>query len=232
MPQQLPLPFAFNTVDGFEQFHPGSNAEAVTHLRRCAEGLGEPLIFLWGGPGQGKTHLLHACCREAHEHGQTVSYLPLLALKDFGGGALEGLEIQQLVCLDDLESIAGNDGWEHALFALFNRLRDADHRLVVAAKVPPAELPIMLPDLKTRLGWGLTLALRPLSDEDTLAALSLHAGTLGLELPSRVGRFLLRRHHRDLPGLCRLLEQLDQATLAAKRKLTVPFVKNYLEGKR
>jgi DnaA family protein len=232
MPRQLPLPFAFNAVDGFEEFHAGGNAETVTHLRRCAEGLGESLIFLWGGQGQGKTHLLHACCREAHERGQTVSYLPLLALKDFGGSALEGLELQQLVCLDDLESVAGMDKWEHALFELFNRLRDADHRLVVAAKVPPADLPIMLPDLKTRLGWGLTLALRPLSDEDTLLALSLHAGTLGLELPPPVGRFLLRRYHRDLPGLCCLLEQLDQATLAAKRKLTVPFVKTYMEGKR
>ena len=231
MPQQLPLRFAFNAEHGFGEFHPGCNAETVCHLRRCAQGVGEALIFLWGEEGLGKTHLLHACCREAHQGGQTVSYLPLGTLRDYGGAVLDDLDQQQLVCLDDLDCLAGNEDWEHTLFRLFNRLRELNHRLIVSARVPPAELPLHLPDLKTRLGWGLTLMLRPLSDEDKLAALHLHARTLGLELPPQVGRFLLSHYRRDLPSLCRLLEQLDHATLAAKRRLTIPFLKTYLEGK-
>lgn len=228
MPRQLTLPFAFNPELGFDQFHPGVNAEPVRHLRQTAAGRGERLIFLWGGPGTGKTHLLNACCREAAGRSRTISYLPLDLLMAWDSGVLEGLEHQDLVCLDEIDRIAGDPAWEAALFVLFNRIRDRNRDLIVAARVPPGELPIRLPDLKTRLGWGLTLRLQALTDEDKLAVLELQARTLGLDLPPQVGRFLLAHCPRDLPALRRLLNQLDQASLATKRRLTVPFVKTFL----
>lgn len=227
--RQIPLPFAFNPEHGFEEYYPGGNAEAVQHLRRAASGIGEPLVFLWGEEGLGKTHLLHAYCREAHRAGRAVSYLPLRVLQEYGGEVLEGLETQDAVCLDDLNSIAGDAEWEQALFNLFNRLRDAGHGLVIAAETPPDGLPILLPDLKTRLSWGLTLLLRPLSDADKLSALRLRAKLLGLEVSPAVGRFLMSNYRRDLSGLMELLDLLDRATLAAKRKLTIPFLKTLLE---
>ncbi len=229
MIRQIPLPFAFNPELGFEEYHPGCNAEAVSHLRRAALGLGDRLIFLWGDAGLGKTHLLHACCRDAHRAGLAVSYLPLGNLRECGAEVLEGLGELDLVCLDDLEGIIGDASWETGLFELFNRLRDAGHGLIVSAQAPPGELAFILPDLKTRLSWGLTLLLRPLSDTDKLAALFLRAKVLGLELPPQVGRFRLSTQSRDLPDLMELLEKLDRATLAAKRKLTIPFLKTYLE---
>lgn len=229
MIRQLPLPFAFNPELGFEEYHPGCNAEAVSHLRRAALGLGERLIFLWGDSGLGKTHLLHACCREAHRAGLAVSYLPLQNLRECGVEVLEGLGDQALVCLDDLDAVIGDASWENGLFELFNRLRDCGHGLIVSAHAPPAELEFLLPDLKTRLSWGLTLLLRPLTDADKLAVLFLRARVLGLDLPPQVGRFLLSTQSRDLPDLMELLGKLDRATLAAKRKLTIPFLKTYLE---
>jgi DnaA family protein len=227
--RQLPLPLAFNPEHDFEEYYPGGNAEAVGHLRNAAQGEGEPFIYLWGKAGLGKTHLLHACCREAHRVGLAVSYIPLRALQEYGGEVLDELEEQDLVCLDDLESVAGDEKWEQALFDLFNRLRDAGHGFIISARTLPGELPLVLPDLKTRLSWGLTLLLRDFSDADKIAALTLRAKLLGLELPPPVGRFLLSNCRRDLPGLMELLEQLDQATLAAKRKLTIPFLKAFFE---
>ena len=229
MIRQIPLPLAFDPEYDFDEFHPGANGEAVAHLLKAATTATEPLIYLWGESGQGKTHLLQACCRRAHQFGHSVSYLPLPTLKEHGPGILEGLEAQKLVCLDDIDSVAGQPQWEAGLFSLFNQLRDQRHPLFVSAAMPPAELPMLLPDLKTRLGWGLTLMLRPLSDEDKLQALSLQAKALGLSLSAPVGRFLLARYRRDLPSLRKLLIQLDHATLAAKRKLTIPFLKAYLE---
>lgn len=229
MSRQIPLPFAFNPEHGFEEYYPGINAEAVAHLQRAAQGQGEPLIFLWGEAGLGKTHLLHAYCRDAHRAGQSVSYLPLRVLQEYGGEVLEGLEAQDAVCLDDVGAVAGDAEWEQALFNLFNRLRDRGHGLVVSADLPPDSLPIALPDLKTRLSWGLTLLLRPLDDADKLAALCLRARLLGLEVSPAVGRFLMGNYRRDLPGLMELLALLDRATLAAKRKLTIPFLKTLLE---
>ena len=229
MSEQLPLPFFFNPEHGFEEYYPGCNAEAVDHLRRAASGRGEPLVFLWGEAGVGKTHLLHACCRDASRAGLFVSYVPLWLVRDYGGGMLEGLEDQHLVCLDDLDAVAGDAAWEQALFGLFNRLRDAGHGLIVTAEAPPDAMAIHLPDLKTRLSWGLTLLLRPLADADKLSALALRGRQLGLDIPPAVGRFLLGNYRRDLPGLLELIGHLDIATLAAKRKLTIPFLKNFLE---
>lgn len=228
-PRQLPLSLAFNPQHGFAQFHSGANAEAVEHLRRCARGEGEAYIFLRGDSGAGKTHLLHSCCAEAQQCDLNVSYLPLADLIDHGAGILEGQEGQELVCLDDVEVVAKHADWERGLFELFNRLREGGRRLIVSSRIAPTELPLELPDLKTRLSWGLTLWLRPLDDEDLLSSLALQARALGLELPAPVGRFLLHHCRRDPANLRHHLEQLDIATLAAKRKLTIPFLKTYLE---
>ncbi len=228
MIRQLPLPLALNPEHDFEEYHPGGNAEAVDHLRRAARGQGEPFIYLWGRTGLGKTHLLHACCRGAHRAGLAVSFVPLRALQEYGGAVLDGLEEQALVCLDDLDAVAGDEHWESALFDLFNHLRDAGRGFIVSAQVPPGELSLVLPDIKTRLAWGLTLMLREFSDADKIAALTLRARLRGLQLPPPVGRFLLSNCRRDLPGLMDLLDQLDRATLAAKRKLTIPFLKSFL----
>jgi DnaA family protein len=230
MSRQIPLPFAFPTEHGFEEFYPGGNAEAVQHLHRAAEGrTPQPLIFLWGEAGLGKTHLLHAYCRAAHRSGRAVSYLPLAVMQDYGGAVLDGLEEQDAVCLDDLQAVVGDAEWEQALFNLFNRLRDAGKSLVVAADAPPDALAVELPDLRTRLSWGLTLRLRPLDDDGKLAAVGLRAQQLGLVVSPAVGRFLMSNYRRDLPGLMELLDLLDRATLAAKRKLTIPFLKAFLE---
>lgn len=231
MLQQKPLPLAFNIEHEFKDFYPGSNAETIDHLRQCARGSGEFLIFIWGEQGLGKTHLLQACCKEAHDAGRTVSYLPFKSLKGASIEILEGLENQQLVCLDDIDAIGPNPEWEVSLFELFNQLKEREHQLIVSAKTPPAKLPIQLQDLKTRLSWGLTLMLKHLNDEDKIAALTLQAEALGLVLSPKVGQFLLSHHKRDLNDLRQLLKELDQASLSVKRKLTVPFIKKYLDKK-
>jgi len=226
---QLPLQLTFNDQMGFDQYHPGGNREAVSLLERCARGEGEPFIYLWGEAGTGKTHLLQACCRSAHRAGDTVASLPLRELMAYPPDILQGLESVGLVCIDDIQALCGNEPWELGVFHCYNRLRDSGTRLIVASRLPPSRLPVRLKDLRTRLAWGLTLQLHPLDDEDKLRALQMRARHLGLELTTQVARFLLSRYPRDLPSLWRLLDRLDHATLAAKRRLTIPFLKQYLE---
>lgn len=229
-PAQLPLGLVLDRDAHFDNFFPGPNAAAVHALRECADGGEQPLIYLWGGVGSGKTHLLQAACQAVAAGGAAVAYVPLRQADDWRPEVLEGLENMALVCLDDLEAVAGRRDWELALFGLFNRLREANHGLAVAAVAGPADIGLQLPDLVSRLGWGGVFHLRPLSDDDKLQALSLRARARGLELPAEVGNYLLRRFARDMPGLYRMLEKLDQASLAAQRRLTVPFVKQVLGG--
>lgn len=230
MSEQIPLHFEFQADKTFATFYPGAHAEIVAHLKNTAAGYGERQIFLWGDRGSGKSHLLQACCQEAHRQQHSSFYLDLAASLP-GPEILEGLDEFDLICLDNIETIAGHGDWEHALFHFYNRSRENAHHLIIGSLLPPGELPIALPDLKTRLAWGLTLHLQPYSEQDKIALLAFKAKQLGFEVPPQVARFLLSHYARDLPSLWTLLDELDRETLAAKRKLTVPFIKHVLENK-
>ncbi len=226
---QLPLPAFFVPRATFDQFWPGGNEELIHSLRSAAMGSGEPLLFLWGPPESGKSHLLQAACHCAHRQGRTVSYLPMRELRPGSLEIFDGLEEQHLVSIDDIELILGEPSLERALFVLYNALRERGHSLLVTAGGPPGDLPTQLPDLRSRWGWGVVYRIKPLNEEDTLAALDLCARELGLELTDGVKRFLMARCRRDLGFLRRLLAELDQASLAAQRKVTIPFIKRILE---
>jgi DnaA family protein len=225
---QLPLGIALRVGADLEGFHAGANAQALRAVEGIASDPGEAFVYLWGPAGVGKSHLLQAACGAAGRASRRAGYLPLAGIGELGPAILEGWEHLDLVCLDDLEAVAGNPDWEQALFHLFNRLRDENHQLLVAARNSPAANGIQLADLASRLTSGLTVRMEPLGDDDLLAALALRAERLGLELPEDTARYLLRRFRRDMRHLCDLLDRLDQASLAAQRRLTVPFVRGVL----
>jgi DnaA family protein len=225
MTVQLPLGLALNDSATFANYYPQPNAAPVHALQACAAGAEPAVVYLWGAPETGRTHLLQAACHAAAAGGGSVAYLPLGGADELQPEMLEGLESMALVCLDDLDRIAGSEPWEMALFSLFNHLRELGGHLAVSAIGRPQDLGLQLPDLVSRLGWGAVFRLRPLDDDQKLAALTLRARGRGLELPPEAGRYLLRRYARDMSALYGLLEQLDQASLAAQRRLTVPFIK-------
>ncbi|MGZ8137244.1 MAG: DnaA regulatory inactivator Hda [Methylococcaceae bacterium] len=228
MAEQLPLTFEFTANQTFNDFFPGSNQEIVNHLQNCVAGLGEQQIFLWGKSGLGKSHLLQACCQQAHIYGLSAFYFALSATQLPDPALLAGLDKFDLVCFDNIDHIAGDPVWELAFFNFFNQHRGSGHRLIMSASCAPDQLVIQLPDLKTRLNWGLTLKIKPLADDESIAALSFKADQMGFEISQQAGRFLLTHFDRDLSSLWALLERLDKASLAAQRKLTIPFLKKIL----
>jgi DnaA family protein len=228
MARQLPLDFEFRGNQTFNDFFPGDNQEIVTHLQRCVAGLGEQQIFLWGKMGQGKTHLLQACCHEAQKQNLGSFYFDLSNAGQPNPSIMKGLDEFDVVCFDNIECIAGNAAWELAFFNFFNKHRERGHKLIVSASSAPNEIAIELPDLRTRLNWGLTLKIQPLTDSDRIEALIFKAYQMGFEIAPPAGRFLLTHYDRDPASLWALLEKLDKASLAAKRKLTLPFLKQIL----
>ena len=227
--KQLPLQFEFRANQTFEDFFPGNHLEVLNHLQNASVGLGERQVFIWGLSGLGKSHLLQACCHRAQNAGLSSFYFSLSALELPDPELLTGLEMFDVVCFDNMDQIAGNTSWEEAFFNFFNRHRDQDHSLIMSANCAPNQIAIQLPDLKTRLNWGLTLKLQPLSDTDKIKALIFKADKMGFQISTQVGHFLLTHYERDLPSLWLLLTKLDQASLAAKRKLTIPFLKQILK---
>ncbi|MEX0729286.1 MAG: DnaA regulatory inactivator Hda [Aquisalimonadaceae bacterium] len=225
---QLPLAIRWNDIAGFEQFVPGANIQAVEAVAAAADGVGGGYVYLHGASGTGRTHLLQAACRRCGERGAQAVYLPLEQTDGLDPGLLEGLESLALIAMDDLHLVAGKPNWEEAVFHLYNRVLEAGGRLLISASARPAKLGISLPDLESRLSWGLVHRLQPLSEPELLQALERRALARGLELPADTGRYLISRVPRDAGSLFSLLDRLDQAALAAQRRLTVPFVRRVL----
>ncbi|MCU7930415.1 MAG: DnaA regulatory inactivator Hda [Candidatus Thiodiazotropha sp. (ex Codakia rugifera)] len=224
MPVQLPLSLNIRPSVDFTSFITGRNGEAISRLR-CKL---DPFIYLWGETGSGKSHLLQACCHRAQSEEGQPAYLPFKSEHGLEPVMLEGLEAFSLVCLDDLEVLAGQPEWELAIFNLFNQLRDRGAQLIVACDRPPAQLSLQLADLASRLAWGPCYHLIPLNDDERLELLISSAEKRGMTMSIETASFLLQRTPRDIHFLTLLMDRLDQASLAAQRKLTIPFVREIL----
>ena len=230
--QQLPLGVRLADRAVFESFLPAGNAEALAHARRI--GAGEAgLTWLCGPPSAGKTHLLQAICAAAGRS-RRVGFVPLGELGALGVGVLEGLPQLNCLCIDDLEAVVGRPDWERALFSVLREVGEGGGALVMAARAPPALLEWALADLGSRCAAGAILQLHALDEGEQQQALQLRARLRGLELPEETSRWLQRRLPRDMRRLCGLLDTLDEAALAAQRRLTVPFIREVLgrEGRR
>ncbi|MFL2547376.1 MAG: DnaA regulatory inactivator Hda [Candidatus Rariloculaceae bacterium] len=219
---QIPLPFVLGTHSRFETFVHGSNSVAVDHLRSLGTEHSGEIVWIWGSSGAGKTHLLQALCAEAAE--KRLMYLPLEDALSVGVESLQGLESLDIVVLDDVDALAGDNAWEEALFSLYKQVVSDDVCLVMSSGQSPAGTAFQLPDLASRAAGAVVYQLRPLDDDQSLRALQRHAEARGLDLPDASARYLQTRVSRDMGAICRWLDELDTAALVAKRRLTIPFI--------
>jgi DnaA family protein len=184
-------------------------------------------LFLWGERGSGKTHLLQAACRLAEQSADvSFAYVPLAMAQEVSPALLEGLEGTDLVCIDDIEHICGRPAWENALFALVERLYGARGVLLAAGRTNPVSLNLGLPDLATRLGWGLVYQLHALREIEIVEALQLRARNRGLRMSEKVARYVLHHYPRDARSVFDFLEQIDETSLARQRRVTIPFIRS------
>ncbi len=226
---QLPLNMQLDKSAKFANFFAGGNQLLVDYLQNFLDNTADWLVYLWGAAASGRTHLLQASCHLTESLQQSAVYIPLAEYESFSPAMLDNLEDFSLVLLDDLHMIVGNRDWEEALFHLYNRVHIAQHKLIISADQAPRSLAIRLADLRSRIALATTFRLKSLTDTEKLSLLPSRAMQRGLTLPLDVARFMLHRYSRDLPSLFILFEKLDYASLAEKRKLTIPFLKYVLE---
>ncbi|MFZ5561006.1 MAG: DnaA regulatory inactivator Hda [Pseudomonadota bacterium] len=189
------------------------------------------LLYVHGEPGQGRSHLLAALCGEAERQGLGAVLLPLAELYREDPDLLAGLEGQGLIAFDDVGAIAGRAAWEEALFHFFNRARaSAGCRLVFSAAFLPAQCGFRLPDLVSRLALAPAWVLALPDDESRQALVEGAARRRDLDLEEEVVRYLVARGPREPGRLLALVALLDQHSLMAGRRLTIPFVRQVLEG--
>ena len=222
--EQLVFELAAPEPPSFGNYLPGRNAEALAAVKALAmDGAVETCVVLWGAPGAGKTHLLRAAVGAVEARGDAASFLAepgaLLAL-DPGY-----LASRAMVAVDGLE-LATSDA-QARLFTVFNGLREHGGHLLVASRISLAAASLR-DDLRTRLGWGLVFELTPLSDADKPAALAAYARQRGFRLAEDVMSYLLAHGRRDMATLLGILAALDRHSLATKRPITVPMLRDWL----
>ncbi len=225
--QQLPLSISLRDDATFGNFYPsGENTLVVKSLEQLNPGGDYHLAYLCGLSGCGRSHLLQAVC---HQFPDSV-YLPMAELSDYEPDEVfAALEHQALVCLDDIDSVAGAGNWEEALFHFLNRKMLLGGVVLVSAG-QLAEGLFALPDLVSRLQQGLVLRLSQPGDEDKARIFSWRGRRRGMHIPQEVTNFVLRHYGRDLRQLMRLLDELDVQSLEQKRRVTVPFVRELIES--
>ena len=240
-PVQLALRMRLEPAASFDNFEAGDNEQALAALRRMLvvrapagaahSSLGDFAqlwsVYLCGVSGTGKTHLLEAACRSATQDGLRCAYV-VLSRPGLTATALIGLGDMDLVCLDDLHCAVGHPDWESALFVLYNELEAHGRRLAVASRQPPGALPWTLPDLASRLQAALVVRLKGLDDAGRRAALQAHARARGLSVGEDAADYILARIRQDMFSLMNVLDCLDEAAMAAQRRLSVPFVREVL----
>ena len=220
--EQLTLELAASEPPVFANFVGRTNEEAVTALRRFAGGdLGETGIVLWGAPGSGKTHLLRAAVAAAESAGRPARYFAHPALAEATPFAHRAL-----ICVDDVD--AADATAQARLFTLYNALAMSAGQLAAAARAAPARLHLR-DDLRTRLAHGLVYEILVLADADKRDALTAYASERGFRLPLDVIDYLLVHGRRDMPTLVATIAALDRYSLAAKRPITVPLLREWMQ---
>jgi DnaA-homolog protein len=200
--KQLVLQLAPRPAPSLENFVVGRNAAALAALESLQPAT---CVYLFGEAGCGKTHLLRAL---EGTWLADVDPLPHLTADD----------VQMLDSAQQIE-----------LFNRFNQTRTQRGVFVAAGNVAPLELKLR-EDLRTRLGSGLVFQIHCLSDAEKRDALQRHAEMRGLHLSTEVLNFLLTHLRRDMPTQMRVLDAIDEYSLAAKRLITIPLIREALSS--
>lgn len=226
-PVQLTLGVQLRDEANFSNFFLSAENEALLGKLNSLRP-DDHLIYLWGASGTGRSHLMQALCHQHADAGEAVLYLPLADKQDLHPDILSSTGSLALVCLDDIDTICGDQDWERAVFQLYNSLQETDTQLLVSADSAPQHLSVSLADLQSRLQSGLVFQLATVTDPEKSAILQLRARNRGMELAPQIADYIVQRADRNLNALMAVLDKLDQETLKRGRRLTIPLIKDVL----
>ncbi len=232
----------FNPKNTFDTFVVGNNnnfAYAAALAVAQSPGKSYNPLFLYGGVGLGKTHLLHAIGQHVagHKKGARVAYL---SSEKFTNEYIDGIQNNQLakfrkkyrqtdvLLIDDIQFLAGKERIQEEFFHTFNTLHEAHKQIVLTCDRPASEIQNLEHRLVSRFEWGLVTDLQPPDVEMRLAILNKKAKLMGVELPSEILDFLANRIRTNIRRLEGALIRVASYAGLTGRKLTLEVVEGLL----
>jgi chromosomal replication initiator protein len=234
--------FSFNPKNTFDTFVVGNNnnfAYAAAQAVAQSPGKSYNPLFLYGGVGLGKTHLLHAIGQHVVTNKKTAR-VAYISSEKFTNEYIDGLQNNQLMkfrkkyrqtdvlLIDDIQFLAGKERIQEEFFHTFNALHESHKQIVLTCDRPANEIANLEQRLVSRFEWGLVTDLQPPDIEMRLAILNKKAQIMGVQLPEEIMNFLahrIRTNIRRLEGA--LIRVASYASLTGK-KLTLEVVEGLL----
>jgi DnaA family protein len=227
---QIALPLTFDKQFSFDNFL-SERAEFFTSSLKSAVNFdGESLIGIWGSHDSGKTHLINATAHYARQQSTRFQFYDGFQLMECDPAQFDDFANSEILLVDNLDAICGHQQWEQKFYQLINDCKQGEMTLLFTVSVNPQFLDCTLPDFQSRLSWGLLLQLPIVVDTDIGVVLKFRAELLGIALSKEVISYLLTRYPRHLSAQMEILRQLDEMSLSAKKRVTVPFIKQALSG--
>ena len=222
-PKQLTFPWNKSNKSKFDNFYfESSNIEAKDALLASGD------IFLYGLEKTGKTYLLQSLCNYYFNEGKTSLFMPLKEVSDLGSQITESLESLDLICIDDVDLIAGDNSWEIAIFNLINNCLLTNCRLVFCSSFNPSNIDFVLKDLMSRIKKINHIEIFPVNTNNLPKAIKYIANSRSINLGEREIDYLIRYSERSISNLINIIEKLDDLSMELKRKITVPLIKEVI----
>jgi DnaA family protein len=222
------LPLTFDKQFSFDNFLSEQAEFFTSSLKSSINQIGESLIGVWGGQDSGKTHLINAAAHYARQQSSRFQFYDGLQLMKCDPAQFDDFANCEILLIDNLDAICGLRQWEQKFYQLINACKQGEMTLLFTVSVNPQFLECTLPDFQSRLNWGLLLQLPVMVDADIGKVLKFRAELLGIELSREVITYLLTHYSRHLSAQMSILRLLDKMSLSAKKRVTVPFIKQTL----
>ncbi|MFQ5778276.1 MAG: chromosomal replication initiator protein DnaA [Terriglobia bacterium] len=198
-------------------------------------------LFLYGGVGLGKTHLMQAVGRQVRLRNRTlrVSYL---SAEKFTNEVIHALRFERMVgfrdkyrtvdvlLLDDIQFLAGKERTQEEFFHTFNTLYDAQKQIVISSDAPPKEIPTLEERLRSRFEWGLIADIQPPDLETKIAILMKKAESENVSLSPEVAEYIARGIRSNIRELEGALTRLQAYSALVGEQISLPLAESVLKN--
>ncbi len=223
--EQLTFPWSKPNNSSFDDFYFEKNNLSILENLKSGDDL-----LIYGLSKVGKSFLLQSLCNYFSKSNKSSLYLPLKELNNYKTGLLDDLEKLDLVCIDDLQLIAGDNNWETAIFNLINNCLISNCRIVFCSNINPSLISFELDDLFSRIQKINRMEVHPVKSDNLIEAVRFFADLRSINIGDKEVTYLINHSKRNMGDLVTHINQLDKLSMQLKRKITIPLIKKVIEN--